>query len=260
MRRVLAIGILGVALGARPAGAGDDFLGTLVDDVRRDAIAFYEAEDLGLLALGLVGAGALANSTADEDIQEWYQEDIHSSGTDDAAVVVKVFGDGLVTVPIFAAAWATGYLGENRGALGDVGEWGERSMRSIVVGAPTLLVLQRALGGSRPVEENGSTWRPFEDSNGVSGHSFMGAIPFLTAATMTDDIALKSVLYLGSTLCGLSRINDDAHYFSQSLLGWWIAFLAVEAVDEVEDGKDRRLHVGPIVVEDGVGLGLTGTF
>jgi hypothetical protein len=52
----------------------------------------------------------------------------------------------------------------------------------------------------------------------------------LTAAKMTDNPFLKYPLYVGSTLTGLSRINDNKHYFSQAVLGWWIAFLAVNSV------------------------------
>ena len=69
-------------------------------------------------------------------------------------------------------------------------EWGEKSFRTILLGGPVLLVSQRLTGGHRP-EEDGSEWNFSLDSNGVSGHAFMGAIPFLTAAHMTDNRYLK---------------------------------------------------------------------
>ncbi len=93
-------------------------------------------------------------------------------------------------------------------------------LRSILVGGPPLLVLQWATGGARPTEtDESSEWRPFHDNNGVSGHSFMGAIPFLSAAKMADNIWIKGSFYAASTLPGISRVNDDAHYFSQAFLG-----------------------------------------
>lgn len=46
----------------------------------------------------------------------------------------------------------------------------------------------------------------------------MGAVPFLTAAEMTDDARIRPLLYLGSGLAGTSRINDDAHYLDSASL------------------------------------------
>ena len=70
----------------------------------------------------------------------------------------------------------------------NLGEWGDRSLRGVLLGTPPLLITQRLLGGSRPGENReASEWQPFEDNNAVSGHAFMGAIPFLTAMQMTDD-------------------------------------------------------------------------
>jgi hypothetical protein len=90
-------------------------------------------------------------------------------------------------------------------------------------------------GGSRP-SEGESYWRPFNGDNGVSGHAFLGGVPFLTAARMTDDPYIKGALYFFSALPALSRINDDKHYASQAFLGWYLAWLSVRAVDAGETG------------------------
>jgi hypothetical protein len=101
-----------------------------------------------------------------------------------------------------------------------------------LVGAPPLYCLQWAIGASRPGESSAeSSWKPFQDSNGVSGHAFVGAVPFLSAAKMSDGILAKSAFYAGSTLCGWSRINDDSHYASQVVLGWCLAYASASAVD-----------------------------
>jgi hypothetical protein len=57
------------------------------------------------------------------------------------------------------------------------GKWATRSLRTMLVGTPPLLVLQKVLGASRPTEDN-SRWHSFKDNNAVSGHSFMGVVPF----------------------------------------------------------------------------------
>lgn len=78
-----------------------------------------------------------------------------------------------------------------------------------------------------------------DDAFGVeaSGHAFVSAIPFITAAKMTDNPWEKTFWYAGSTLGGLSRINDNAHYTSQVGLGWTLAFVAASAVDQTDTGK-----------------------
>jgi membrane-associated phospholipid phosphatase len=64
---------------------------------------------------------------------------------------------------------------------------------------------------------------------------------------MTEHRLLRSFLYAGSTLCGLSRINDDAHYPSQSAAGWWLAYLACRSVSETEARRAglQLMPVGP---------------
>ena len=73
----------------------------------------------------------------------------------------------------------------------------------------------------------------------------MGALPFINAARMTENPWLKATLYLGSSLAPLSRVNDDAHYPSQAALGWWLAYLAVVAIDQTEKSTCRwQIHPG----------------
>ena len=45
-----------------------------------------------------------------------------------------------------------------------------------------------ATGASRPADGQGSHWHMFNDNNGVSGHAFIGAIPFLAAAEMVERV------------------------------------------------------------------------
>jgi hypothetical protein len=120
------------------------------------------------------------------------------------------------------------------------------------VGAPPMLFFQSALGASRP-EEGDSHWHFFEDNNAVSGHAFMGAVPFLTAAGMVKSPVLKAFLYCGSTLPALSRINDDAHYFSQAALGWWIGYLAASSIERTETHK-QSVTIAPVPVRSGLGV------
>ena len=49
-----------------------------------------------------------------------------------------------------------------------------------------------------------------------------------------------------------SRINDDGHYLSQAVLGWWIAYLAVESVNRTE--YNRNILVVPSCQPDEIGF------
>jgi hypothetical protein len=227
--------------------------------VKCDHGLYYSADNALWLAGGLGLGAALANTDADQGIRDWYQGDLRSRASDDFARVAKCFGEGQYVFPTFAAAWAAGALCDETAPGTVLGEWGGRCLRSTLVGGPPVLVLQAATGASRPGESSSeSDWKPFQDSNGVSGHSFVGALPFVNAAKMTDDPWLKGGLYAASTLPAWSRINDDAHYTSQAVLGWWMAYVAASAVDGTQRSLlGEEVEVVPLPpVEGTAGVGL----
>jgi hypothetical protein len=244
----------GEATGESSAPAPEREATSLWDNVRSDWANFYSTGDLCRFAIGLGAAGVFANTSADESIDDWYQDSVRTGWTDDVAKVFKPFGNGLITVPVYLGAALLGHLGDGTGFGGTLGEWGNRSLRTLLVGAPPMLFLQYALGASRP-EEDDSHWHFFEGHASVSGHAFVGAVPFLTAAQMAKNPYLRGGLYFGSTLCALSRINDDAHYFSQAALGWWIAYLAASSVARTEtERQERNLTVTPVPLPGGLGV------
>ena len=213
----------------------------LWDNVLRDHGNYYSRNNLALLAVGTGVAGVIANTRADGFINDdVYQDTVRNARTDEyfeAIHSMKLFGEGKYALPLYATAVTAGWLVDGEGGLGAAGQWGERSLRTILVGAPPMLAMQRVLGASRPGEtSSGSHWEPFYDDNGVSGHAFMGAIPFITAAQMMESRWAKAGLYAGSTLAGLSRVNDNHHYTSQVVMGWWMAYLAARSVSGTETG------------------------
>lgn len=232
---------------------------TLAARLLRDQVNFYSPESLLLLGSGL-GVGAIvANSNMDDAMQRHIHSSLQHANSDDwlkALHANKELGEGRFTLPIFAGAWVVGSLLPESQFSERTRTWGERTLRGFVVGAPPVILLQHATGGSRPGESpRGSEWQPFADNNGVSGHAFMGALPFITAAKMTDHLALKTTLYAASTLGPLSRTSDGAHYPSQVAIGWGIAFLAASAVTTTDDPRSR-LRVFPTFSQAGSGMAL----
>lgn len=209
--------------------AADDLMARFVSDsalLKQDFKSFYlDAGSLRLLGFNIAGAGLIANSSADRELQEYYRDNLRSDTTDSLSDVLRGPGEILLTVPVLLGAR---YLTDEGSK---VSIWAGRSLRSIFTGAPAGLLIQYSTGGGRP-REGDSHWRPFKNNNGLSGHSFIGAVPFITAARMQDDSYSSAFFYGMSVLPALSRINDDEHDFSQVLLGWSLAYLSVTAIDK----------------------------
>lgn len=249
--------------------AFDDAVGSehrpraLLGRLLQDQANFYSPESLLLMGSGLIVGATLANTSLDRDIQAHLQSSLHHANTDEwleSLHANKEFGDGRITLPIFAGAWVLGGLLPRSRTADRAQVWGERTLRGFLVGAPPLLALQLATGGSRPGEtSHGSEWEPLRDNNGVSGHSFMGALPFITAAKMSDSLPLKATFYAASALAPLSRTADGAHYPSQIALGWWMAYLSASAI-HATDRPQTRWRLFPTTVANASGMALEYRF
>ena len=206
------------------------------------------------LLWGIAGASVLANTSLDEDFQDWVQGDLRGRDTNRFSKVCKTLGDGEIFIPTYFGLALAGKLLSDVPACSVVGEFGNRTSRAYLVGVPPMLVMQVGLGGSRPGErDDASYWRPFHDNKGVSGHAFVGAVPFITAARMSHSRPAKACWYFLSALPAWSRVNDDRHYLSQAFVGWWMAYLACESIDRTED-EDGCFALMPVVEPGMVGL------
>lgn len=223
--------------------------------VASDYRNFYACDSLTCLA-GAFGAGALmANTGFDSTMQNAWTTGVQPTSLGTFFSGCKDIGEGRYALPVFGAAYATGLVFEGNPAGGAVGEWGGRSLRMFVVGAPPVYALQWATGASRPADGGSSSWTPFADNNGVSGHAFVGAIPFLAAADMVESPLLKGTLYVCSTFVGFSRMTDEAHYPSQVFLGWYLAWASARAVNRTEMRfRDLEVRVVPLPMADQGGL------
>ncbi len=222
----------------------------------QDTKQFYWSKNLLYLGLAVAVAAPIANTQLDQRIQDGYQRQAAvgmNRGVDEMATTFKYFGEYKYAIPAFLACSLSGHLFPDHVRLTSVGQFGDRSLRALAIGAPTVGVLQYGLGAGRPPTGD-HEWHPFRHHNSASGHAFVGAVPFLTAASMVEHRAAKVLLVAASFGTGWSRIHHDAHYFSQVLLGWSVAYLAVEAVNHTE--SEVKLRVIPIDVPKGVGMGV----
>ena len=224
---------------------------TIWGAVKRDYVSFYSLGRLARLGVGFGVGAAMANTDFDQNVQDWYQDDIRSETTDKYSKVAKVFGEGKYLIPLALLSASVNYIEPES----PIGVWGVYTSRAYLVGAPIMLLMQVTTGGSRPDDGTyGSEWRPFQDNNGVSGHAFMGAVPFLTIAHMYDDVpVVKYLAYAASFATAWSRVNDNNHYLSQVSLGWYMAYESADAVFDA-DRDARDLVVKPLVEGDIYGV------
>jgi len=236
----------------------------LLDDVKGDYCQFYSLHGLALTAVGIGAAAALANTSMDEHFRHWHDGHVFTHDVSRFAYVMREFGNGWYMLPLFALCTLAQPEYEPGSANWMVAEWGRRSLRSLLVGAPVVGGLQLILGGTRPEDNlpDGSHWRFFGSSgHAVSGHAFIGGIAFLNAAEMTDNVPLKSALYAASVLPGWSRVIQDKHYLSQAILGWWLAYLSTRAVDLTDQSHQSKVILAPVAMENGgLGIGLLGAW
>lgn len=242
-------------------GARPSWLERTTDTLIADHAAFYDTGTMLGLGVGIGLAGISANLQLDRDISEDVLPEWQTAEWTEFRDSILPVGDGTYVFPtLAAAALVAPMLGSDA-----IGEWGERSLRAILVGVPPVLALQRLTGAGRPDDPGNKTsseWQPFKYSNGVSGHAFVGAVPFLTIASMQDSPWIDGACYVGSTIVAGARLQGSRHYFSQVVLGWWIAYLSVGAVaDSAMAGAQPSATIQPLLDPDGgVGLAVTHRF
>lgn len=232
--------------------------------VGRDFGNLYDLESFRAIGVALAAGGVLANTSADQEVQDWYGEDVRSTGTADFAEAVEVLGDDWVA-PTFVLAGVAGELVAREPPGRGLGGWVRRTGRSALIGLPAVYYLQQMTGGNRPSDGVGSEWEPFDGSHGLSGHAFLGAVPFLTVARMSRNRVVDVLAVTASTFAGLGRIDSDEHYLSQVFLGWFLAWEATGAVADTERGavreEDARAWtLRPVALPHGGGLHFTWRF
>ena len=234
---IMALGVF-----SSPAvSAAEGIRETLLNDQRN----YYSKERLLRLGVAFGIGGVVANSSIDENFQDRFQSQWRSGDTNDFSDVANFFGEGQYMLPISLVLAGVSFIDEDS----VIGEFGAKMARSYLVGLPPMWAMQRMTGASRPGENpHGSSWRPLNDANGVSGHAFVGAVPFLVGAGMTDNVFARGALYVASAATAFSRVNFDVHYLSQVALGWYMAYEATGAVQETN--RSRRVTVIPVVGQD----------
>lgn len=246
--------------------------------IGRDYKNFYADGYNYLYLAGSWGLGAtMALSPLDQMVADAYAKVPAEANRARFSAVSKVFGDKWFTLVYVALSLAD----PDDPAISDTlmyypAEWGRRNLRAILLGLPLLYAGQFMLGGARPIDnsKHSSTWRgpaytggclnskkfPDHDCHAISVHAFIGALPFITAAEMSDHWALKTVFYIASTFPAWSRVNDNQHYLSQAFMGWALAWRSAAVVNRSRDEETVKVSVAPWGDGENMGLSLDMRF
>lgn len=212
--------------------------------VLHDTQAHYSLRGISYTLGGLAIGGLTANTHIDQEIRDYWQDHLRNQRIDNISDIVEritTIRQIQVVIPTYLTGMILAANFPESKPLNEFGQWGNRSLRALFQGAPQQAIFTEMLGAARPTIGN-SHWHWFEDSRGVSGHAFYGAIPMVSAAKQADNIYFKSLFYALSVLPALSRINDDKHYFSQAFLGWFFAYTAATSVDiNIRQQQERKL-------------------
>lgn len=201
-----------------------------IETLENDYLSFYSSPNLIRLGATFMAGAVLANTTIDRNLNNWYQRSLRSPHTNQGSRIFQVFGNKTEVLLGNAMLITASMMLKNSPSGRSLKHFSQKNIEALAVGTPLVLLMQQLLGGGSPITHQSSGWQPFKHSKGVSGHAFLGATPFLTAAKLTDSPITKSLFYALSIMPGLSRINDEAHYSSQVMLGWMISYLAVNSV------------------------------
>ena len=140
-------------------------------EIKGDYANYYSWRNAAMLAVGFGIAAPLANTDVDQKIRDWYQTDVRSTTSDKIAKVAKGFGTGGYVIPGVVAGWLAGEMFYDTTPGNWLDQWGNRTIRAGLVGAPPMLFAQYLTGGSRPSDP---------DAHSIGGRS---AITTASAAT-----------------------------------------------------------------------------
>jgi hypothetical protein len=231
---LIATVVLGLRSGRAPVAPSHD------PTARQALRRVYSRRTFLRHGAAVAGAAVLVYSGVDESVDDWQREHGSNDLTEPVSHQFKQFGE-----PYWAFVWVGMALIDRLVGPSMLGRFGRQCMQATAFGLPILWTTQRVLGSSRPTDENGPRFHPFRDENAASGHTFIGGVPFLVLLRTARPAWARAIGGVLSPVCGWTRLHDRKHYLSQVLLGYAIAWEAVDGVvTPVEEGRELERTTG----------------
>ena len=186
-------------------------------------------------------------ATLDPSVQRFTQKH-RSPALDDAAAVFRKEGE-----PTYWATIGVGVLGVGLATRnGEVQRTGGRVLASVCLSGLATTGLKEVFGRSRPKDVDGAfEFHPFSSDPDATGADARLAMPsghttvaFAVATSLADDIdspVADIILYTLAAGTGWSRINDNRHWFSDTVAGAMIGITSAKLVN----GRWRIFNLRP---------------
>jgi len=235
-----------------PVPTADGLLAAATDTVC--APAHFDAKDWGYF--GLFGAGFMGVYAADKQIRNAFQRS-RGNTTDKISDVAYTFGQGQYLLPELAAAYGISYMTDDR----KLASTSIMAAESFLIAGGVTTVLKYTFHQARPnsAPDNNIWHGPSLDNYDQSFPSGHATVAFAVAgvfAKQYPDGAAPYAAYGVAGLCGLARINADAHWASDVLVGAAIGIFTARHVVE----SATPVKVIPLVSQNSGGLMLAEKF
>ncbi|MBM3573549.1 MAG: phosphatase PAP2 family protein [Alphaproteobacteria bacterium] len=229
------------------------YANTVIDLVKSPSTA-----DTGTLVVGGLVLGAIAGATALDANVKRYTQRHRNVSSNKTADVVRPFGEPMLLAGGSALAYAGGL------ALGDrkLQETGLLSVESLLISAGLTEGIKRAAGRQRPNQTDdqykfdgiGGKGKSFP--SGHTSHAF--SVASVLAEQYDETRYVPALSYAITGLTGLSRINDNKHWLSDTMfsaaLGYVVGKITVKnsvfreatglSILPYSDGRDVGINLG----------------
>jgi membrane-associated phospholipid phosphatase len=232
-------------------------------DTRHIAASALDWRPADWLRLSLLVGATLRLADEDDDIKTWLQSR-RSPRTDAVASLGRPFGDGRYALSALGALYCYGRLSGNhklqRTAL--------LGFESAVISGAVTGVVKYLSHKRRPssAETDEVPWGGPAASGAhlsfPSGHSACAfAVGTVIAMEYEERPLVPLLAYSAAALCAFSRLNDNAHWMSDVIVGSAIGHLTARAiVNRHCAGRESRLDLEPLLSGRGMGLSLCYRF
>ncbi len=204
----------------------------------------------------------------DEPFKDFWQDDIRSNGTDEAASIFQSFGDTKWILPALPTFFAVGgvvrYGFDNVEEGGRIQETALLAAEAFIISAGITEGIKNLAGRERP--NNADDHDIFEGLGGSksfpSGHSTHAwALAAVVASEYQHSPIIQISAYSLAALTSLARINDNKHWASDVVFGGAIGYFVGKFVyaENPFHNSDNMLF-GPMAVAHGTGVQMTYKF
>ena len=212
------------------------------------------------LTASLVLGAAAGFYVYDEKIHDWTQER-RGGTTDGISRFAKPFGEGQYVVPALGLFYLYGYTAKD----GKAEKTALLSAESLLISSAFTQALKYSTHRQRPEDSNQhDRWDgPSFSGNNLSFASGESTAAFSIATVIASEYEAEPwvapLAYGIATLAALARINDNAHWASDVLVGSAIGHFTAKAIVKLHR-KQSKFALTPEAVGGGMGLNFSYNF